>query len=73
MNYSNVGSSNVLVILILSMGTIIKLTPSEDDHFSGGYLAVNKLITDKMQNIFLLIAECSGFIKYTLNKIHKII
>ena len=33
------------------------------------YLAVNKLITDKMQNIFYLIAEHSGFIKNTLNKL----
>ena len=33
------------------------------------YLAVNKLITEKMQNIFSLIAEHSGFIRYTLNKI----
>ena len=30
----------------------------------GFYLAVNKLITDKMQNIFSLIGEYSGFIKY---------
>ena len=30
------------------------------------YLAVNKLITDKMQNIFCLITEHSGFIKYSL-------
>ena len=34
------------------------------------YLAVNKLITNKMQNIFHLIAEYSGFMKYTLNKLN---
>ena len=32
------------------------------------YLAIDKLITDKMQNIFYLTAEHSGFIKDTLNK-----
>ena len=37
------------------------------------YLAVNKLITDKMQNIFSLIAGHSGFIKYTLKKLNYII
>ena len=31
------------------------------------YLAVNKLVTDKTQNFFSLIAEHFGFIKYTLN------
>ena len=31
------------------------------------YLAVNKLIADKMQNIFYLIAKHSDFIKYSLN------
>ena len=36
-------------------------------------LAVNKLITEKMQNIFYQIAEHSGFIKYTLNKLDWII
>ena len=34
------------------------------------YLAVNKLITDKMQNIFSLITECSAFIEYSLNKLN---
>ena len=33
------------------------------------YSAVNKLIIDKRQNIYSLIAEHSGFIKYTLNKL----
>lgn len=33
------------------------------------YLAINKLVTDKMQNVFNLIVEHSGFIKYTLNKL----
>ena len=32
------------------------------------FLAVNKLITDEIQNIFL-IAKHSGFLKYTLNKL----
>ena len=32
------------------------------------YLAVNKLITDKTQNILSLIAEYFVFIKYSLNK-----
>ena len=36
-------------------------------------LAVNKLITDKMQNIFSLINERSGFIKYSLSKLDWII
>ena len=35
----------------------------------GFYLAVNKLITDKTQKSFSLIAKQSGFIKYTLNKL----
>ena len=33
------------------------------------YLAVNKLITDKILNIFYLKAEHPGFIKYSLNKL----
>ena len=33
------------------------------------YLAVNKQITAKTQNIFHLIAENSYFIKYSLNKL----
>ena len=37
------------------------------------YLAVNKLIEDKTQNIFSLIAEHFGFLKYTLNKLDWII
>ena len=36
------------------------------------YLAVNKLIIDTTQNIYL-IAEHSGFIKYTLNKLDLMI
>ena len=41
---------------------------SEDVHFIFfiSYLAVNKLLTDKTQNIFYLIAEHSGFIKIYL-------
>ena len=34
------------------------------------YLAVNKLITDKTQNIFSLTAEHSAFIKHILNKVN---
>ena len=37
------------------------------------YLAVNKLITDKTQNILSLIAEHSGSIKYSLDKLGWII
>ena len=33
------------------------------------YLAVNKLIADKIQNIFHLIVEHSGFIEFKLNKL----
>ena len=33
------------------------------------FLAVNKLITHKMQNICSLIVEHSDFIKYSLNKL----
>ena len=33
------------------------------------YIAVNKLITAVMQNIFYLIAEHSDFIKYSLDKL----
>ena len=36
------------------------------------HLAVNKQITEKMQNIYL-IAEHSGFIKYSLNFIKLMI
>ena len=34
------------------------------------YLAVNKPITDKMQNMFDSIAEHSGYIKYPLNHLN---
>ena len=33
------------------------------------YLAVNKELTLKMLNIFCLITENSGFLKYTINKL----
>ena len=36
------------------------------------FLAVNKLITEKTQNIFSLMAGHSGFIKYSLNKQYQI-
>lgn len=39
----------------------------ENFHINGFYLAVNKLIPDKTQNIFYLIADHYGFIKYSLN------
>ena len=39
----------------------------------GFYLAVNKLTTDKTQNIFYFISEHSGFIKYLRNKLDEII
>ena len=42
---------------ILPLTKIIELA-----HFMEVHLAVNKLITDKMQNIFSLISEYSGFI-----------
>ena len=37
------------------------------------HLTVNKLITDKTQNIFWLIAEYSGFMKYVSNNLDEII
>ena len=33
------------------------------------YLAVNKLMINNIQNTFYLIAENSGFMKYTLKKL----
>ena len=52
----------------LPLAKIIELAHSENVHlffFSFFYLAVNKLITDKLQNIFL-ITEHSGFMKINL-------
>ena len=49
------------------MTKITELTHIEEVHLCLFYLAVNKLITDKNQNIFF-IAEYSGFLKYTLKK-----
>ena len=37
-------------------------------HLANILLAVNKLIINEMQNIFYLIVEYSGFMKYTINK-----
>ena len=37
------------------------------------YLAVNKLTTDNMKNSFSLTTKHSGFIKYSLSKLDKII
>ena len=45
----------------------------EDAGLVLSYLAVNKLITYKTQHIFDLIAEHSGFKKYTLHKLNEII
>ena len=36
----------------------------------GFYFVVNKLIKDKIENIFSLITEDPGFIKYSLNKLN---
>ena len=46
---------------------MMELAQMEDVH-SFFYLAVNRLITDKMQNSFYLITEHSGSIRYSLNK-----
>ena len=52
----------------------MELTHLEDIHHSFFFfffflnLAVNKLITDKRQKFFSLIAEHTGFIKYALNQ-----
>ena len=51
-----------------TLGKIIQLEHLEDVYIRFfKNLAVNKLFIDKMQSIFSLIAEHSGFIKYTLN------
>ena len=47
----------------------MKLSHLEDVHIVLFYLAVNKQITDKTQNIFSLIAEHSGFREYFLDKV----
>ena len=51
----------------------MELTYTEGVHldFFLFYLAVNKLIADKTQNIFSFMAEYSVFIKFTLNKPNK--
>ena len=41
--------------------------------FTFFYLTVNKLITDKILNIFYLIAEHSDFRKLSINKLNRII
>ena len=46
----------------------MKFAHLEDVHI-GFYLTVNKLTTDKTQNMFYLIAEHFDFIKYYLNKL----
>ena len=49
------------------MSKFMELAHSKDVHLI--FLAVNKQITNKMQNTFRLIVELSGFIKYSLNKL----
>ena len=54
----------------------MKLTPLENVHIVFFFfldVTVNKHNTDKTENIFYLIAETSGYMKYTLNKLDKII
>ena len=52
----------------------MELAHLENVHLNTFYLAVNKLITDEMQNVFFsLIVAHSSFIKYTLNKIDLMI
>ena len=52
----------------------MKLAYLEDAHSVFFGLAVNKLITNKTKNFAIsLISECSGFIKYSLNKPDEII
>ena len=54
------------------MGKIMDLAHLEDIR-TFFYLAVNKLITVKMQKFISLIAEYSGFMKNALNKLDEII
>ena len=52
----------------------MEFTRLEDVHFrTFFYLAVNRLIAHKSQNILYLITEYSDFIEYTVNKQGKII
>ena len=54
-------------LLILLLARLKELTPLKDIHFS--FLFSRKSTNrDKIQNIFYLIDELCGFIKYTLNK-----
>ena len=48
----------------------LELVRSEDVHLDF-YFAVNKLLTDKTQNMFYLIARQAGFMKYTLNYLYQ--
>ena len=48
------------------LAKLMELAHFEAVHFDFFFLVINKLITDKMQNIFLLIVEHSGFMKYSL-------
>ena len=54
--------------IFTASGKIIEVAHSEAIHISFFYVAVNKLITDKIQILFS-IAENSGFIKHFLNKL----
>ena len=53
----------------------MELTHLEDVNLGGCffYLSVNKLIRNKMQNIFYFRTEHPDFIKYTFNKLDEIV
>ena len=54
-----------ICLIAATLTNIIKLAILENVHLGFFYLAANELITDKIQDIFTLIAEYSSFIKYT--------
>ena len=54
---------------LLAWAKNIELANLEEVYFDF-YLAVNNLITDKMQNIFSLIADPSGFIYLKQNSLN---
>ena len=59
-----------LGLYFYSLQKIIELTYLEDFHLTFFFnLVVNKLKREKMQKSFYLLAEYSGFIKYSLNKL----
>ena len=59
------------LLKLLFLTKIIELAHLEDIHVGCLfiYLEVNKLITDKTQKSFYLIAEYSGFRKFMLNEL----